>query len=157
MKRLLLILLLGLVAVAVSACGSRSAEVQVGDRVATVYVQGENTLHIVSGDQAWNYSNFTLHFQTVVGAPPDEEFLNQVVEQWRHQNPWWPGRRPGSYWFWGVLVIGLGALNIKYPRFFWFLSEGWKFRDAEPSDVAIFLGQAGGVVTIIIGIVLLFV
>ncbi len=56
-----------------------------------------------------------------------------------------------------VFLIGLGVLNILKPQIFWFLSWGWRYRDAEPSDVALVVGRVSGVIGVMVAIALLFV
>lgn len=58
--------------------------------------------------------------------------------------------------FWAVLVIGLGVLNVAKPRIAWWLAIGWRFKDAEPSNLALILNRVGGVICIIGGILALF-
>lgn len=56
----------------------------------------------------------------------------------------------------GLLLIPLGVLQAVFPQAFWFINHGWKFKDAEPSELALGLGRAGGVLVAIIGLFLLF-
>ncbi len=58
--------------------------------------------------------------------------------------------------FIGFILIIVGILNIAFPKAMWMISDGWKFRDAEPSDAAIAMHRFGGVVGIFIGIVAIF-
>lgn len=53
-----------------------------------------------------------------------------------------------------VLII-LGVFNIVSPQFAWYLQYGWRYKDAEPSDMALVINRVGGVVIILIGIFLL--
>ena len=53
-----------------------------------------------------------------------------------------------------ILIIGL--FNCIWPRAAWELTRGWEFKDAEPSELALGLGRAGGVLVAIIGLFLLF-
>lgn len=57
----------------------------------------------------------------------------------------------------GVLFIALGAFNALTPGTAWYLSHGWRYKDAEPSEAALFFNRAGGVFLILFGIVLFFV
>ena len=49
-----------------------------------------------------------------------------------------------------VLIGGLVVFAV--PEVAWYLKEGWKFRDAEPSDIALAMNKFGGVVGALIGI-----
>lgn len=51
-----------------------------------------------------------------------------------------------------ILIIGL--FNLFAPRAAWFVSIGWKIRDAEPSDTSLIVYRIGGGVACIIAIFL---
>ena len=56
----------------------------------------------------------------------------------------------------GLFMIIIGAVNALFPETGWHMSEGWKFKNAEPSEEALLWGRLGGIVCIVIGIVLIF-
>ena len=56
----------------------------------------------------------------------------------------------------GLLLILLGALNAAFPHASWYLEIGWRFKDAEPSDLALGMERAGGVVIALVGFFMLF-
>lgn len=55
----------------------------------------------------------------------------------------------------GLLLSALGLWQILAPRSVWFLTNGWRFKAAEPSDLALGLYRAGGAVCIFAGIIAL--
>ncbi len=55
-----------------------------------------------------------------------------------------------------LILIILGLLPACFPRGIWFLRYGWQFRDAEPSDAALWIGRISGIAVIGVGIVFLF-
>ncbi len=61
-----------------------------------------------------------------------------------------------SHPFLGLLLIITGLLNLCKPEEMWYLSRGWQFKDAEPSDEALEWCRIGGVISIIIGIFVMF-
>lgn len=63
----------------------------------------------------------------------------------------------GRYIGLGLILILLGAVHAIRPQTMWYLSYGWRFKDAEPSDLALFAERAGGIVAIVAGVVCLFV
>lgn len=78
--------------------------------------------------------------------------LWSVLEQGR------PGAQKNSgYWFIGLLLVGFGIFEAVSPRTSWYISYGWRYKDAEPSDLALGLGRIGGIVIIIAGVVCFFV
>ena len=56
-----------------------------------------------------------------------------------------------------IFAIPLGIFNIVWPQAAWYLEYGWRFRDAEPSDLALFFNRFGGIVLVIVGVVAIFV
>ncbi|MDF2715470.1 MAG: hypothetical protein K0R28_2395 [Paenibacillus sp.] len=53
------------------------------------------------------------------------------------------------------LFIGIGLLNLLFPKTAWFWNIGWQFKNAEPSEAAILMGRIGGILAIGIGLFLL--
>ena len=64
-------------------------------------------------------------------------------------------RSPGMTLFGIVMLVG-GLFNTISPQTAWYLSDGWKFKDAEPSDAALGLTRVGGAACILIGAILIF-
>lgn len=56
----------------------------------------------------------------------------------------------------GLLLLLLGLFGAVFPRTAWYLSCGWRFKNAEPSDAALLAGRAGGAFAAVLGVVLLF-
>ena len=57
----------------------------------------------------------------------------------------------------GLLLLALGLFHLLSPRTAWFLSYGWRYRDAEPSDAALVFNRIGGVIALLVGVLLLFI
>lgn len=55
--------------------------------------------------------------------------------------------------FIAFLMVLLGALNFVNPRLGWYLSDGWRFRDAEPSDAVLVMNRVLGGIFILVGLV----
>lgn len=55
-----------------------------------------------------------------------------------------------------IICILIGIFNLAAPEAAWYLSRGWQFKDAEPSDAALVMARVGGAAAILIGVVLLF-
>lgn len=47
-------------------------------------------------------------------------------------------------WLLILLLAGMGAFNLILPRASWYLGYGWRFRNAEPSDLALAANRIGG-------------
>jgi len=58
--------------------------------------------------------------------------------------------------FLGLLLIGLGAIDVVKPQFGWYLSHGWRYKNAEPSELALFLGRLGGIIVVLLGLGMMF-
>ncbi|MCI9586441.1 MAG: hypothetical protein HFF60_00610 [Oscillospiraceae bacterium] len=57
----------------------------------------------------------------------------------------------------GLVLIVLGAVNLVFPKELWFLRYGWRYKNAEPSEMAVWLPRVGGGIAVLVGLVLLFV
>ena len=60
-------------------------------------------------------------------------------------------KKDGGYALPGILLLALGAWNAFAPRSAWYFSYGWRFRNAEPSDVALAVQTIGGVILLLVG------
>jgi hypothetical protein len=52
----------------------------------------------------------------------------------------------------GVGVLIASICSTFWPRAMWYLREGWKYKNVEPSDFALFLMRLRGVMGIIVSI-----
>jgi hypothetical protein len=43
-----------------------------------------------------------------------------------------------------IIMIVMGIVGIIFPRVAWYFSEGWKFKNVEPSELALLLIRVGG-------------
>ncbi len=55
-----------------------------------------------------------------------------------------------------ILLLIVGIFNTAAPQAAWYLSDGWRFKDAEPSETALDLTRFGGIVAIIIAVFMMF-
>ena len=67
-----------------------------------------------------------------------------------------PAKKVGSPIL-GLLLMGLGAVNILFPEVTFHLRKGWMFRDAEPSDAYLFWGRVSGALVAVLGLIWCFV
>ncbi len=56
----------------------------------------------------------------------------------------------------GLFLAALGLWNAFSPRSVWYISEGWRYKDVEPSDLAISINRIIGCFSIIAGAIVLF-
>ena len=56
-----------------------------------------------------------------------------------------------------LLLCGVGIFNLAAPKASWYLSYGWRFKDAEPSDAYMAIARIGGAIALVIGIIMLIV
>ena len=56
-----------------------------------------------------------------------------------------------------LLLLAAGIFNTAAPHAAWYLSHGWQYKDAEPSEAALFFTRSSGILAILIGLLLFFV
>ena len=56
----------------------------------------------------------------------------------------------------GVILVLLGVFQFVSPETMWKFNWGWRFKNAEPSDLALKVGMLSGALTIVLGIVMFF-
>jgi hypothetical protein len=54
-----------------------------------------------------------------------------------------------------LILLILGVITAVFPYAGWYLSIGWQFKDAEPSDLALGMQRIAGIIFSIIGLVLI--
>ena len=60
-------------------------------------------------------------------------------------------------WLAAILFAVVGIFNIVSPYSAWYLEYGWRYKNAEPSDIALGFNRVIGVIAVIAAVVLLFV
>lgn len=55
------------------------------------------------------------------------------------------------------LLLAVGILNTVSPSMAWYLQYGWRFKDAEPSDMALGLNRVGGIAALVIAVIMILV
>lgn len=55
----------------------------------------------------------------------------------------------------GFVLIFFGAISVMWPYSAWYLSVGWKLKDAEPSDLALTMNRVGGSLMVIVGFIVM--
>lgn len=56
-----------------------------------------------------------------------------------------------------LLLGGIGAWNLFSPGTAWYLEYGWRYKDAEPSEAALWANRAVGVLLLGLAVILFFV
>lgn len=56
----------------------------------------------------------------------------------------------------GLVLMLIGIVGVVSPQTLWYVSHGWRYKDAEPSEAVLFFNRVGGVIAIIIAAVSLF-
>lgn len=57
--------------------------------------------------------------------------------------------------FAAIILIIFGIWNLISPESLWYLNHGWKYKNAEPSEIALAVGRVGGIVALVVAIMLL--
>lgn len=54
-----------------------------------------------------------------------------------------------------LFLLGVGAIDLAFPRAVWYLGGGWRYKDSEPSDLALCCNRAGGAFAIVIAVLMI--
>lgn len=68
-----------------------------------------------------------------------------------------PQTRGSAHGGLGILLVLFGVLEAVFPQVSWYLGHGWRYKNAEPSELAIGLGRFAGAAMIVIGVICFFV
>ena len=98
------------------------------------------TIHIVSG---WS-DDYDRH--RYIDGSVLEDALEQQLES--HSSSIGIG--------WCLLLLGSGLFSLLYPELSWFLSYGWRYKNTEPSKLALISARVSGAVIILLAVILLF-
>lgn len=55
-----------------------------------------------------------------------------------------------------LFLAGAGLFQLLAPQTAWYLSYGWRYKNAEPSEAALVMGRISGVIVLIVAVILLF-
>ena len=179
MKKLLTLGLSLVLLLALTGCiGGGTDEPYTVEKYGTVYTvdqsagtihDGEHTYHFVinpygDGYQAEiTYPNGATYYWTNNGnfghggwsenyddtLYADGSDLMDVIEDGR------PGKSDPKPVGLALLLLAVGIFNTAAPKAAWFLEYGWRYKDAEPSDLAIGANVAGGVIAILAAVPML--
>lgn len=83
-------------------------------------------------------------------------YLDEVQLRWSLED-YYAGsaRRGGDTFLPGLLLLCLGGFSAASPRTSWYLSYGWRYKNAEPSDLALAVNRIGGIVFCALGLLFL--
>ena len=56
-----------------------------------------------------------------------------------------------------VIVALFGVIAAVFPKASWYLSYGWRFKNAEPSEAALILARVSGILVAVVSVFLLFI
>lgn len=60
-------------------------------------------------------------------------------------------------WLAALIIAIVGIFNIVSPYSAWYLEYGWRYKNAEPSDIALGLNRVVGVIAVVAAVALLLV
>lgn len=115
--------------------------------VTFTYPDGSSWWHSWSGNSG--HGGWSDDYDASRYVPGDT--LWQVLEQGA------PSRSSASHVGLGLVLVLLGALAAAFPRALWYLDRGWRYKNAEPSALALGLNRAVGVLALIAGVICFFV
>lgn len=67
-----------------------------------------------------------------------------------------PGEKGSENILLTSLLFAVGIFNTFWPHAAWYLEYGWRFKNAEPSDLVLGLNRFGGIIAIVVAIIVAF-
>lgn len=64
------------------------------------------------------------------------------------------GEKGQTYWLAALLLLAVGIFHITAPRAAWQLRYGWRYKDAEPTEIALRVNVGLGMAAALVGLVL---
>lgn len=113
------------------------------------YEYNENSRMITLSHNG-NVQYYRMEGQGIVGSGDTLGTSNVAFVLYKELNK---NKRCGENLLLGSIFIILGFINWAEPALAWHLSEGWKYRDVEPSDTALAMTRVGGIIGVIVGII----
>lgn len=55
----------------------------------------------------------------------------------------------------GIILLMIGITDAAWPEKIWLLNWGWRYKNAEPSELAIGIYRVGGIIAVVIGLILI--
>ena len=55
----------------------------------------------------------------------------------------------------GLMLMALGLIDVIAPKVSWYFGYGWRYKNAEPSDIALTFARIAGGIAVGVGVVLL--
>lgn len=178
MKKLQVLMVLTLIAISLCACSSISTTYTVEQDGITYVVDTINST-IFDGGNTYQYSfsgNYSS-YKVDITYPDGSTYWRQQQGSSGHggwsdnydENRYIAGdvlcdvleekapkeSNPDNF-FIAIFLSGIGIFNIISPYTAWYLQYGWRYKDAEPSDVALTMNRILGGVAIIMAVIIFF-
>lgn len=117
------------------------------------YSVEKNSITIIYPNNA-TYSWFSAGYGSSSGDYDDRRYISGMIlaQALSQAGPKKSGTDPNLVLF-GLVCTAIGLWQSISPDSVWYLRHGWKFRNAEPSDIALGLTRLGGGLAIIIGVI----
>jgi len=63
----------------------------------------------------------------------------------------------GIHPFFSIVLLIAGTLSLCFPKAVWYMNYGWRYKNAEPSDMALGMSSFGGGLAVFIAIITFFI
>lgn len=170
------VLLLVFAVLLLTACGAKPYKVQNGEKTFTIDPEqktisdGYNTYaYKISGNSAYCDVTITYPSGAVYHSQKNGNFTtgswSDNYDESRYESgstlvrmlsKEMPGKDRGANIGGFLILLACGLWSAIAPRSVWYLSYGWRFADAEPSDAVLIVNRVCGVLLLILAVVILF-
>lgn len=142
-------------------CGVHTYRFEIdGDNISIIYPNG--CKYIMTVRDGISYGGYTTGMNSTFFAEngyEDGDNLMAAVERFMPNND--GGLDSGGTSIMGVmcgvLICGIGLWSLLAPQSAWYVSHGWRYKDAEPSDAALAVESIVGIIAIVGGLIMIVV
>lgn len=121
-----------------------------GNRVTVTFPDGSTYWETQQGDSSfggWS-DDFNMY---------NYSLASNLIEALDSEMPPSPQDESSNNIWAAFILIILGGFSLAFPYASWYISYGWRYKNAEPSDTALIMARISGGIAVIVGVGLFFI
>lgn len=139
-------------------CGAHTYRFEI-ERTTITITYPNGARYIMTVEQELSYGGYTMDFDTSDitenGYENGEDLMAAVEQYLPSQDTQTVSGTDVLGILCGLALCGVGLWGLLAPHSAWYVSHGWRYKDAEPSDTALMVEGVVGVIAIVGGIIII--